>query len=59
MAPPSKKKDDDQDILDSVLYTHERIEAFQRIFGKTFISPGGEVSTERFCKELPLRPDCK
>ena len=50
---------DDEAALDTKLYTNDRIEVFQRIFGRTFISPGGVVSTKRFCKDLPLEPDCK
>lgn len=42
--------------LDSVQYTAEGLEAYQVIFGRDFVSPGGEKSARLFIEHLGLEP---
>ncbi len=44
----------------NALYSDDRIEMFERIWGDSYVSPGGEEYTERFIRDLELdRPDMK
>lgn len=41
--------------MDSQQYTLEGIRRYEFIFGKTYVSTGGQRTTEEFVKELELQ----
>lgn len=47
-----KKDADFQKFLDQNQYARKGILLYERIFGDTYISTGGERTTEHFCKQL-------
>lgn len=44
-----------QSFLDENQYTRKNILRYERIFGSTFVCPGGRTNTEEFCKYLDLK----
>lgn len=48
-----------QAFLDGNQYTEEGIRRYEFIFGKTYVSTGGEVTTEKFLKQLNLNKDTR
>ena len=49
-----------QKFLDNQQYTRNGILRYERIFGKTYVSTGGQETTDRFCREyLDLKEDAK
>jgi len=55
-VPPSKeqKKEEQQEWLDNSQYSRNGILRYERIFGKTFVSVGGEYTTRLFTEKLNL-----
>jgi len=51
-----KKKSEAQKFLDSNQYSRNGITRYEEIFGKTFVSVGGELTTAQFVARLNLRP---
>lgn len=52
-----KSSEDFQKFLDNQQYTKNGILRYEKIFGKTYVSTGGEKTTEKFCTEyLNLKP---
>ena len=47
-----KKDKEFQDFLDTNQYARKGILLYERIFGDTYVSTGGERTTEDFCKQL-------
>ena len=47
-----KKDAEFQKFLDHNQYARKGILLYERIFGDTYISTGGERTTEHFCKQL-------
>ena len=53
------KKDILQTYLDSNPYSAKNISVFEKIFGKSYVSPGGEESAGYFISLLELREGSK
>ena len=54
MKSEQTQKDSLQMYLDSGPYSEKNISLLEKIFGKTYISPGGKDSAEHFIKLLNL-----
>ena len=50
----SKKDEQFQDFLDNHQYARKGILLYERIFGDTYVSTGGEATTKDFCSSLTL-----
>merc|ERR1712168_1328305 len=48
-----------QTWLDQNQYTRKGILRYEAIFGRTYVSVGGETTTREFCSQLGLRPGMK
>jgi phosphoethanolamine N-methyltransferase len=48
-----------QAFLDGSQYTEEGIRRYEFIFGKTYVSTGGQATTQEFVKKLNLKPTDK
>jgi len=48
-----------QQFLDQNQYTRHGILRYEEIFGRTYVSVGGETTTAQFCSRLDLRPGMK
>jgi len=55
MAHTPGSYDSFQAFLDGNQYTEEGIRRYEYIFGKTYVSTGGQDTTEKFVKELNLK----
>ncbi len=53
------KSEENKKLMDSDLYSADRIESFERIFGRKFISLGGPTYTARFVRDLELKENSK
>ena len=50
----SKKDQQFQEFLDTHQYARKGILLYERIFGDTYVSTGGEATTKDFCSGLTL-----
>jgi phosphoethanolamine N-methyltransferase len=50
---------DFQKFLDTQQYNRKGILVYECIFGKTYVSTGGQSTTTKFCQRLDLKPDQK
>jgi len=53
------EKEEDQKWLDENQYSRNGIRRYEEIFGRTFVSVGGESTTSEFVAQLDLKPDMK
>ena len=52
MGAEQKKDKEFQTFLDTHQYARKGILLYERIFGDTYVSTGGESTTAKFCSEL-------
>ena len=52
MGADQKKDSKFQTFLDTHQYARKGILLYERIFGTTYVSTGGESTTAKFCSEL-------
>jgi len=57
MSKTPDSYDSFQAFLDGNQYTEEGIKRYEFIFGKTYVSTGGQETTEKFVKTLQLTPE--
>jgi len=48
-----------QNFLDTTQYTNKGVTRYEKIFGKYYVSTGGEDTTAKFCAEMDLQPGQK
>jgi len=48
-----------QNFLDTSQYTNKGVTRYEKIFGKYYVSTGGEDTTAKFCAEMNLQPGQK
>ena len=48
-----------QNFLDTSQYTNKGVTRYEKIFGKYYVSTGGEQTTAKFCAEMNLQPGMK
>ena len=48
-----------QNFLDTSQYTNKGLRRYEKIFGKYYVSTGGEETTAKFCAEMNLQPGQK
>jgi len=48
-----------QNFLDTSQYTNKGVTRYEKIFGKYYVSTGGEETTAKFCAEMNLQPGQK
>lgn len=48
-----------QKFLDTQQYSKKGILVYEKIFGKTYVSTGGQATTSKFCENLNLQPGQK
>ena len=41
-----------QNFLDTTQYTNKGVTRYEKIFGKYYVSTGGEETTAKFCAEM-------
>ncbi|CAG7827813.1 unnamed protein product [Allacma fusca] len=56
MSHAADSYDSFQAFLDGSQYTEEGIRRYEFIFGKTYVSTGGQTTTQQFVKKLNLKP---
>ena len=59
MAGQTNAGDDLKKFLDANQYSRKSILRYEKIFGKTYVSTGGEVTTDEFCAEMGLKAGMK
>jgi phosphoethanolamine N-methyltransferase len=59
MAGQSNAGDELQKFLDANQYSRKSILRYEKIFGKTYVSTGGEATTAEFCAQMGLEPGMK
>ncbi|MDH3715029.1 MAG: methyltransferase domain-containing protein [Gammaproteobacteria bacterium] len=47
------------DFLDSEQYTHAAIEAYESVYGRDYVSPGGAAMARELISNLALQPDAR
>ena len=55
----SGHSEDLKQFLDANQYSRKSILRYEKIFGVTYVSTGGEVTTAEFCSEMSLKPGMK
>lgn len=55
----SNKSSEFQKFLDNQQYNRKGILIYERIFGRTYVSTGGQATTTKFCQRLNLQPGQK
>jgi len=59
MAGQSNAGEELQKFLDANQYSRKSILRYEKIFGKTYVSTGGEATTAEFCAQMGLEPGMK